>query len=109
LGNLLFTSGQLALNPATGELVPGGIEAETRQVLDNIRNLLQAAGSDLQYVLKTTVFLKDMADFAKMNAIYAEFFSQTPPARSTIGVAALPKGGLVEIEMIAAIPADKSI
>ena len=108
LGNLLFTSGQLALNPATGELVPGGIEAETRQVLDNIRNLLQAAGSDLQYVLKTTVFLKDMADFIKMNAIYAEFFTQAPPARSTIGVAALPKGGLVEIETIATIPDDKS-
>lgn len=103
-GNLLFTSGQLGLDPATGELVSGGIEAETRQVLTNIKNVLLAAGSGLENVVKTTVFLKDMAEFAKMNAIYAEFFSQNPPARSTIGVAALPKGGLVEIETIAIIP-----
>jgi 2-iminobutanoate/2-iminopropanoate deaminase len=107
-GSLLFTSGQLGLDPVTGELVPGGIEAETRQVLTNIRNVLQSAGSNLKHVVKTTVFLKDMADFIKMNAIYAEFFTQAPPARSTIGVAALPKGGLVEIETIATIPDDKS-
>ncbi len=105
---LLFTSGQLGLDPATGELVPGGIEAETRQVLTNIRNVLQSAGSDLKHVVKTTVFLKDMADFTKMNTVYAEFFTQAPPARSTIGVAALPKGGLVEIETIATIPDEKS-
>ncbi len=107
-GNLLFTSGQLGLDPDTGELVPGGIEAETRQVLTNIKNVLEMAGADLSCVVKTTVFLKDMADFAKMNAIYAEFFTQAPPARSTIGVAALPKGGLVEIETIATIPVHMS-
>jgi len=106
-GNMIFTSGQLGLDPATGALVPGGIEAETRQVLENIKHVLDAAGSNLSCVVKTTVFLKDMADFAKMNAIYAEFFTQAPPARSTIGVAALPKGGLVEIETIATIPNPK--
>lgn len=107
-GNMIFTSGQLGLDPATGALVAGGIEAETRQVLENIKHVLDAAGSNLSCVVKTTVFLKDMADFAKMNAIYAEFFTQAPPARSTIGVAALPKGGLVEIETIATIPNPKS-
>jgi 2-iminobutanoate/2-iminopropanoate deaminase len=96
------------MDPATGELVSGGIEAETRQVLENIKHVLEAAGSNLSYVVKTTVFLKDMADFAKMNAIYAEYFTQAPPARSTIAVAALPKGGLVEIETIATIPGTNS-
>jgi len=108
-GNLLFTSGQIGLDPVTGELVSGGIEAETRQVLTNIQNVLQAAGSGLPYVLKTTVFLKDMTDFSKMNAIYAEIFAENPPARSTIGVAALPKGGLIEIETIATIPSGKKV
>ncbi len=99
--NLVFAAGQAGLDPATGELVKGGIEVETRQVLTNLKNVLEAADSGLSYVLKTTVFLKDMNDFAKMNAIYAEFFPENPPARSTVGVAALPKGALVEIELIA--------
>lgn len=100
-GNLVFTSGQLGLDPATGSLVPGGIEAETRQVMTNIQNVLAASGSGLERVVKTTIFLKDMADFAKVNEIYGSFFTENPPARSTVQVAALPKGGLVEIEAIA--------
>jgi 2-iminobutanoate/2-iminopropanoate deaminase len=97
----IFTAGQLGLDPVKGELVPGGIEAETRQALTNLKFVLEAAGSSLGCVLKTTVFLKDMADFAKMNAIYAEFFTEAFPARSTVQVAGLPKNGLVEIEVIA--------
>ena len=100
-GNLVFTSGQLGLNPATGEIVPGGIETETRQSLTNLRNVLADSGSGLDAVLKTIVFLRDMADFPKMNAVYAEFFSQDPPARSTVQVAALPKNGAIEIEVVA--------
>jgi 2-iminobutanoate/2-iminopropanoate deaminase len=97
----IFASGQAGLNPATGELVPGGIEAETRQVLTNLKNVLEAAGTDLAHVVKTNVYLKDMADFPKMNAIYAEYFPQDPPARTTIAAAALPKGAVVEIDVIA--------
>lgn len=100
-GDLVFTSGQLGLDPATGSLVPGGIEAETRQALTNLRHVLADAGSGLERVVKTIVFLKDMADFAKMNAVYAEFFTENPPARSTVQAAALPKGGAVEIEAVA--------
>jgi 2-iminobutanoate/2-iminopropanoate deaminase len=102
-GNLVFTSGQLGLDPASGILVAGGVEAETRQVLTNLQNVLEAAGSGLDKALKTIVFLKDMADFPKMNAIYGEFFPENPPARSTVQVAALPKGGAVEIEVIATL------
>lgn len=98
---MLFCSGQVGINPATGEIVPGGLEAETRQVLSNLKNVLEAGGAGLESVVKTTVFLRDMADFPAMNAIYAEFFSSNPPARSTIAVAGLPKGALVEIEAIA--------
>ncbi len=98
---MVFTAGQAGIDPATGELVTGGIEAETRQVLTNIKHVLEASDSDLNYVVKTTVFLKDMNDFPKMNAIYAEFFQKDPPARSTVAVAGLPKGALVEIETIA--------
>lgn len=99
--SMAFTAGQLGLDPATGELVEGGIEAQTRQVLTNLKHVLEASDSGLNYVVKTTVFLKDMNDFAKMNAIYGEFFSQNPPARSTVAVAALPKGALVEMEAVA--------
>lgn len=102
--SLVFTAGQVGINPATGELVEGGIEAQTRQVLTNLMNVLEASNSGLNFVVKTTVFLKDMNDFAKMNAIYAEFFSENPPARSTVAVAGLPKGALVEIESIAMLP-----
>lgn len=99
-GDLLFTSGQLGMDPATDGLVPGGIEAETRQALANCARLLEAAGGSLNDVLKTTVFLRDMADFSRMNSVYAEFFPQNPPARTTVQVA-LPKGAAVEIECIA--------
>ena len=99
--SMVFTAGQAGLDPATDELVKGGIEAETRQVLTNLKHVLEASDSGLNFVVKTTVFLKDMNDFAKMNAIYGEFFSKNPPARSTIAAAALPKNALVEIEVIA--------
>jgi 2-iminobutanoate/2-iminopropanoate deaminase len=100
-GELIFASGQTGLDPATGKLVPGGLEAETRQVLTNLKNVLEAAGSTLENVLKTTVYIRDMADFVKLNAIYAEFFPVNPPARTTIAVAGLPLNGVVEIEAIA--------
>ncbi len=103
--SLVFTAGQVALDPATGELVDGGIEAQTRQVLTNLKSVLEAAESGLSFVVKTTVFLKDMNDFAKMNGIYGEFFAKDPPARSTVAVAALPKNALVEIEAIAMLQA----
>jgi 2-iminobutanoate/2-iminopropanoate deaminase len=102
-GDLVFASGMLGLDPQTGELAPGGIEAETRQSLTNLAAILEAAGSSMSQVVKTTVFLRDMADFPKMNAVYAEFFSSEPPARSTIQVAALPKAAAVEIEAVAAL------
>ena len=98
---MVYTAGQIGLNPATMEIVSGGVEAETRQVLNNLKQVLEAANSGLNYVVKTTVFLRDMGDFPKMNAIYAEFFPENPPARSTVAVAALPKGVAVEIEAIA--------
>jgi 2-iminobutanoate/2-iminopropanoate deaminase len=101
VNDLVLTAGQLGLDPATNELAPGGVEAETRQALTNIKYVLEAAGSSLKHVLKTTVFLRDMADFAKMNAVYGEFFTENFPARSTVQVAALPKNGAVEIETIA--------
>jgi 2-iminobutanoate/2-iminopropanoate deaminase len=105
-GDLLFTAGQIGLEPSSGELVQGGIEAQTRQVLTNVKNILEAAGSSLDNVVKTTVFLQNMADFAAMNAVYAEFFPANPPARSTIAVAALPKGAMIEIEVIATLTRD---
>ena len=99
--NLVFTAGQVGLNPATMEIVEGGIEAQTRQVLTNLKHVLEAADSGLNFVVKTTVFLQSMGDFATMNSIYQEFFPENPPARSTVAVAGLPKGALVEIECIA--------
>lgn len=99
----IFLAGQVGLDPATGELVPGGIEAETRQALTNMANILEAAGSSLDQVVKTTVFLADLAEFSRMNAVYAEFFPKEPPARTTVGVAGLPKGARVEIEAIALV------
>ncbi|MGI6605253.1 MAG: RidA family protein [Firmicutes bacterium] len=103
IGNLLFTAGQIPVCPETGELVKGDIKAQTRQALKNVAAILEAAGTSMQNVLKTTVFLTDMADFAAMNEVYAEFFSEPYPARSAIQVAALPKGVAVEIETIAAL------
>lgn len=98
----VFASGQLPVDVMTGEFVPGGVKEQTRQSLTNARNVLQAAGADLSNVVKTTVFLSDMANFAEMNEVYAEFFSQPFPARSAVTVKALPKGALVEVECIAA-------
>ncbi|MBK8617273.1 MAG: RidA family protein [Anaerolineales bacterium] len=97
---MIYTAGQTGLDPATGELVAGGVEAQTRQVLTNLKYVIEAAGSSIGNVVKTTVFLTDMSDFPKMNAIYAEFFGENPPARSTVAVAGLPKGGVVEIEAV---------
>lgn len=103
-GEMVFASGQLGLNPATGKLQEG-VEAQARQVLANLTAVLEAAGVGMGDVVKTTVFLVDMAHFATVNAIYATAFPSPPPARSTIQVAALPLGGLVEIEAIALLPA----
>lgn len=103
IGDMLYTSGQVGLDPATGALADG-IEAQTTRVLENLKAVLAEAGTDLKRVVKTTVFLKSMSDFAAMNAIYASYLAPqgvTPPARSTVGVAALPKDALVEIEVIA--------
>jgi len=99
--NLVFTAGQVGLDPATMELVEGGIESQTRQVLTNLKHVLESADSGLNFVVKTTVFLKDMGDFPTMNSVYAGFFPENQPARSTVQVAALPKGALVEIECVA--------
>lgn len=99
--HLLFSAGQIGLDPVTMELVEGGIEEQTRQALTNLRNILECADSGLNYIVKTTVFLQSMDDFSAMNKIYAEFFPENPPARSTVAVAALPKGALVEIECMA--------
>ena len=104
IGNLVFASGQLGLDPQTNELVSGGIEAETRQALTNLSHVLEAASSSLNQVVKTTVFLRDINDFSVMNSVYAEFFRDQFPARSTVQVAALPKGAAVEIEVVGNIP-----
>ena len=103
IGDFVFSAGQIGLDPSTGNLVAGGIEAETRRVLNNLSAILSASGSALGRAIKTTVFLTDMNDFQKMNAVYAEFFPSDPPARSTVQVAGLPKGAHVEIEVIAQV------
>ena len=100
-GGLVFCSGQIALDPATGEFVAGGVEAQAEQALKNLGAILEAAGSSYEKVLKTTVFLTDMGDFAAVNAVYARFFDRDCPARSAVEVGALPKGALVEVEAIA--------
>jgi len=101
VGNLIYTSGQIPIDPATGQLVEGGIKEQTRQSLSNIQAILQEAGLTMASVVKTTVFLADMADFAEMNSIYAEFFTEPYPARSAVAVKTLPKNALVEIEVVA--------
>lgn len=106
-GPFIFTSGQLGIDPKTNDLVPGGIEAQTRQVLNNLHQVLKETNSCLDNVVKTTVFLKDMNDFPKMNAVYAEFFTKDPPARTTVQVAGLPKNALVEIDAISMLCNDK--
>lgn len=103
VGNLLYTSGQIPINPATGNFVEGGIKEQTRQSLTNIKAILEEAGLTMAHVVKTTVFMADMNDFADMNAVYAEFFTEPFPARSAVAVKTLPKGALVEIEVVAGI------
>jgi 2-iminobutanoate/2-iminopropanoate deaminase len=102
-GKYLYTAGQIALDPTTGSLVPGDVKAQTRQVIKNVEQVLLAGGASLKAVFKTTVFLKDMNEFAAMNEVYAEFFSVTSPARSTVEVARLPKDAKVEIEAVALV------
>lgn len=101
VGNLVFTAGQAAVDPATGQLVAGNIEEQTRQTLRNLQAILEAAGCSMADVVKTTVFLTDINDFQAMNRVYAEFFPVAPPARSTVQVSALPLGARIEIEAIA--------
>ena len=101
-GGFLYVSGQVALDPKTGEMAPGDIRQQTERTFENIKGILEAAGSNLHHVVKTTVFLKDMNDFAAMNEVYGKYFTLAPPARSTVQVARLPKDALVEIEVIAA-------
>ena len=101
VGNLIYTSGQIPIDPNTGSFVEGGIQEQTRQSLNNVKAILEEAGTDMSHVVKTTVFLADMADFAVMNDVYAEFFTQPYPARSAVAVKTLPKGAMVEIEVIA--------
>ena len=103
VGNLIYTSGQIPIDPATGALVAGGIKEQTRQSLLNVQAILKEAGLSMSSVVKTTVFMADMNDFADMNAVYAEFFTEPYPARSAVAVKALPKGALIEIEVVAAV------
>jgi 2-iminobutanoate/2-iminopropanoate deaminase len=103
VGNLVFTSGQIPLHPQTGDIVGETAAEQARQVLQNLQAVLQAAGASLQNVVKTTIFLTDLSQFAAVNAVYAEFFPENPPARSTVQVAALPRGVQVEIEAIAIV------
>ena len=100
-GNLLFLSGQIAIDPKTGQMVGGGVEAETRQVLDNMGAVLAAAQASYRDVVKATVYLADMNEFSAFNAVYSKYFADEPPARVTVGVAALPRNARVEIEAVA--------
>ena len=101
LDGWVFTSGQIPLDPKTGAMVEGGIGAQTRQVLENLRGVLETAGTSMGRVVKATVYMTNLADFQKMNEMYAEYFPQDKPVRSTVGVASLPRGALVEIDVIA--------
>lgn len=103
IGNLVFTSGQIPLDPATGEMVGTTIEEQTEQVFKNLKAILEAAGTDLSKVIKTTCFMQDMGDFVKMNGVYASYFGEELPSRSAVQVAALPKAAMVEIEAVAYI------
>ena len=105
VGNLVYTSGQIPIDPATGMIVTGGIKEQTLQSLTNVKAILEEVGLTMSNVLKTTVFMTDMGDFADMNSVYAEFFTEPYPARSAVAVKTLPKGALVEIEVIAEVKA----
>lgn len=107
INGFVFTAGQVALDPSTGELVAGGIAEQTARTLENLRAVLTAAGTGLPQVVKTTVFLVDMADFTAMNEVYGRVFANHRPARSTVAVAALPRGAKVEIEVIAAVRSER--
>ena len=102
-GNLLFLSGQIPLDPATGQLVAGDISTQTERVLKNLAAILDAAGSSLEKVLKTTVYLRDLVEFGKMNQVYGKFFAEQPPARATVQVARLPREAAIEIDLVAEI------
>lgn len=101
VGNLVYTSGQIPIDPATGAFAEGGIKEQTRQSLNNVKAILEEEGLTMDNVVKTTVFMADMGDFAEMNGVYAEFFTEPYPARSAVAVKTLPKGALVEIEVVA--------
>ena len=101
VGNLVYTSGQIPIDPATGAFAEGGIKEQTRQSLTNVKAILEEVGLTMSHVVKTTVFMADMNDFADMNSVYAEFFTEPYPARSAVAVKTLPKGALVEIEVVA--------
>ncbi len=101
IGDLVYTAGQIPLDPATGKMVSSAIEAQTRQVLTNLSAVLEAAGSGLDSIVKMTVFMTDLGQFAQMNAVYAEFFPGEPPARSAVEVVALPLGAMIEMEAVA--------
>jgi 2-iminobutanoate/2-iminopropanoate deaminase len=103
VNGFLFISGQIALDPATGEMNGGDIAQQTERVMENVKGIVEAAGSKMAHVVKTTVFLKNMSDFAAMNEVYARYFTAAPPARSTVEVARLPKDALVEVEVVAAL------
>jgi len=103
VGSFIYTSGQIPIDPATGTIVEGGIKEQTRQSLTNVKAILEGSGLTMGNVVKTTVFLADMNDFAEMNSVYAEFFDEPYPARSAVAVKSLPKGALVEIEVIAEV------
>ncbi len=101
VNGMVYTSGQIALDPKTGEMVPGGVAEQTRRVLANLKAVLEAAGSSMDRVVRTTVYMTDLSQFGTMNGIYGEAFGSNKPARSTVGVAALPRGALVEIDALA--------
>ena len=109
IGDLIYTSGQIGLDPASGKLVGDEVQAQAEQVLTNLAHVLEAAGTSLAHVVKTTVFLQDMADYTAVNEIYASYFGDTPPARSAVAVAALPLGAKVEIEAVAVLPSDTAV
>lgn len=103
VGEFIYTAGQIPIDPQTGNFVAGGIVEQTRQVLENLKAILEAGGSSLDRVVKATVFLKNMADFAAMNEVYAEYLGAAKPARSTVAVAELPRGALIEIDLVATV------
>lgn len=105
-GNFLFISGQIGINPSTGELVKGGVEEEVKRIMENIKAILHSVSATFDNVVKTTIFLKDINDFSRVNEIYGKYFPSDPPARSTVGVSQLPRGASVEIEVIAWIGSD---